>query len=181
MKFIQTNLKDGYVVEPVAVKDERGTFARIFCKRDFAEIGHVKEFVQVNHSVNLQKGTIRGLHFQRKPYAEIKLIQCLAGSVFDVMVDLRSGSSTFLKWFGTVLSKENKKMMYIPEGFAHGFQTLEDNSELLYHHTEYYTPSDEGGVFPFDKTIDIKWPAELSTCSDKDRNLPIINEKFIGL
>ena len=181
MKFIETNLKGAFVVEPSPLKDERGMFTRIFCKKEFAAIDHVKEFVQVNHSVNAKRGTIRGLHFQRNPHAEIKLIQCLAGSVFDVMVDLRINSPTYLKWFGTTISKENKKMMYIPEGFAHGFQTLEDNSELLYHHTGYYTPSSEGGVNPMDRSIGIVWPLESSICSDKDKNLPFINEKFTGI
>ena len=163
------------------VSDQRGIFTRIFCKRDFAAIGHSKEFVQVNHSLNLTQGTVRGLHFQYPPKAEIKLIRCIAGSVFDVIVDLRKGSPTFLKWFGTVISEKNFKMIYVPEGFAHGFQTLEDNSELLYFHTEFYSPESEGGFNPLDETIGVKWPREITLTSEREKTLPFINTNFKGL
>ncbi|MBI2966880.1 MAG: dTDP-4-dehydrorhamnose 3,5-epimerase [Bacteroidetes bacterium] len=181
MKFVETDLKGAFIIEPAPVKDERGMFARIFCKRDFKVINHTKEFVQINLSSNIKKGTVRGLHFQQKPHAEIRLIQCIRGSVFDVMLDLRANSVTFLKWFGTIISEENMKMTYIPEGFAHGFQTLEDHSQLLYHHTEYYTPNSGGGINPFDKEIGVRWPVPISMCSDRDKNLPEITKEFNGM
>lgn len=181
MNFIETNLKGAFLLEETPLKDERGMFTRVFCKKDFTKIGHTKEFVQFNHSFNFKKGTIRGMHFQRKPHSEIKLIRCIAGSVFDVIIDLRENSPTFLKWLGLIISKENRKMIYIPEGFAHGFQTLEDSSELIYHHTEYHTPSSEGRINPFDKTICIKWPVEISIYSEMDKNAPHLDEKFKGI
>jgi len=181
MKFAETQLKNAYVIEPEILADERGKFFRVFCKKEFSVIGHDKDFVQFNHSVNFKKGTVRGLHFQNKPFSEIKLIRCICGSVFDVIVDLRSESPTFLKWFGTIISKENNKMMYVPEGFAHGFQTLEDNSELLYHHTEFYTPSSEGGLNIFDNTISIQFPIQTTVFSDRDKNLPLVDTNFKGI
>jgi dTDP-4-dehydrorhamnose 3,5-epimerase len=176
MKFITTLLKDAYIIEPASFEDERGKFTRVFCKNEFSKIGHTKEFVQFNHSLTKLKGTVRGMHFQRTPYEEIKLIRCIRGSVFDVIVDVRPQSPTFLKWFGEVLSADNMKMMYVPEGFAHGFQTLESDCELLYHHTQFYTPQYENGVNSLDKLIDIKWPLEISLITDKDRSLPFINK-----
>ena len=178
MKFIETGLSGAYVVEPSPIEDERGKFARVFCKNEFLKIGHSKEFIQFNHSLNKIKGTVRGMHFQKAPHAEIKLIRCIRGSVFDVMVDLRSHSKTYLKWFGEVITPHNMKMMYVPEGFAHGFQTLEENSELLYHHTEFYTPESENGVNALDKTINIKWPEKITLMSDRDKSFPLIDKNF---
>lgn len=178
MKFIKTNITGAYVVVPKPIKDVRGKFTRIFCKKDFSEIGHSQEFVQFNHSVNNKRGTIRGLHFQRKPHEEIKLIYCISGSVFDVIVDLRKDSPTFLKWFGISLSKENMKMIYIPAGCAHGFQSLENNSELLYYHTEFYFPSHEDGIDSFDKTVGVKWPLKNFIRSDRDKQLPSVEKYF---
>ena len=123
-----------------------------------------------------QKGTIRGMHFQRSPMAEIKIVKCLNGSIFDVMIDMRSNSSTFLNWYGERLSAENMKMMYIPEGFAHGFQTLEKNSELLYLHTESFSPKYEGGVRFDDPDLAIDWPLPVTDISERDRGLPLISE-----
>jgi dTDP-4-dehydrorhamnose 3,5-epimerase len=178
IKFIETGLQGAFIVELSPKGDERGRFMRVYCKDEFAKIGHQKEFVQLNHSVNTIKGTVRGMHFQQEPYAETKLIRCIKGAVFDVIVDLRKNSDTYLKWFGAVITAENLKMMYVPEGFAHGFQTLEDNTELLYHHTEFYHPESEGGVNALDKKININWPKEITLLSDKDRSLPEIDKKF---
>ena len=178
MKFTETGLIGAYVIEPSPIEDERGRFARVFCKNEFLKIGHSKEFVQFNHSLNKIKGTVRGMHFQNKPKAEIKLIKCVSGSVFDVMVDLRSNSKTYLKWFGEIISQDNMKMMYVPEGFAHGFQTLEENCELLYYHTEYYSPETEGGINPLDKNLNIQWPAEISLMSGRDKSFPLIDKNF---
>ena len=181
MKFIETSLVGAYIIEHSSQKDERGLFSRVYCRNEFSQIGHTKEFVQFNHSSNIKKGTLRGLHFQEKPHSEIKLIRCIAGSVFDVMVDLRENSPTFLKWFGTILSAGNMNSVYIPDGFAHGFQTLEDNAELLYHHTEFYTPSHESGLNPLDKKIGVQWPIEPIIYSKKDKELPFVNEFLKGI
>jgi dTDP-4-dehydrorhamnose 3,5-epimerase len=178
MKFIETGLKGAFVIEPEPIEDERGKFARVFCKNEFSTIGHQKEFVQLNHSINKIKGTVRGLHFQKSPHQEIKLIRCIRGIVFDVMIDLRAGSATYLKWFSEIITAENMKMMYIPEGFAHGFQTLEADSELLYHHTGFYTPSAEAGINALDKTIHISWPEKITLMSDRDQSLPSIDINF---
>lgn len=175
MIFEKTNLTDAYIVVPTPLSDARGMFFRYYCKEEFKKINHTKEFVQLNQSVNKIKGTIRGMHFQKAPYEEIKLVRCIKGSVFDVIVDLRPHSNTYLQWFGSVLSPENLKMMYIPSGFAHGFQTLEDDTQLLYHHTEFYTPSADAGINYLDPQLKINWPLEPKMVSDKDNNLPFIN------
>jgi dTDP-4-dehydrorhamnose 3,5-epimerase len=176
MRFYPLPFDGAYLIEAEPFEDGRGLFARVFCQRDFREIGHTKSIVQVNHSVTLEKGGIRGMHFQYRPKAEIKIVKCLSGSVFDVVVDLRKWSSTFGKWHGEVLSSDNMKMMYIPEGLAHGFQTLEENAELLYLHTEFYDPRYEGGITFDDPDLDIDWPLPPSTISAKDRNLPRLSQ-----
>ena len=180
MKFIPTILNGSFTIQLDPINDERGWFARYFCKKEFSTIGHNKEWVQMNHSFSLKKGTLRGMHFQKPPYSEIKLVRCIQGSVFDVIIDLRKDSPTFLKWVGTELSAENKLMMYIPEGFAHGFQTLEDNSGLLYMHTAYYSPEAEDGLRYNDPQVNISWPIEISEISMRDTNHDIL-EKFNGL
>ena len=180
MKFIPTILNGSFTIQLDPINDERGWFARSFCKKEFSTIGHNKEWVQMNHSFSLKKGTLRGMHFQKPPYSEIKLVRCIQGSVFDVIIDLRKDSPTFLKWFGTELSAENKLMMYIPEGFAHGFQTLEENSGLLYMHTAYYSPEAEDGLRYNDPQVNISWPLEISEISMRDTNHDLL-EKFNGL
>ena len=180
MKFIPTILNGSFTIQLDPINDERGWFARYFCKKEFSTIGHEKEWVQMNHSFSLKKGTLRGMHFQKPPHSEVKLVRCIQGSVFDVIIDLRKDSPTFLKWFGTELSAENKLMMYIPEGFAHGFQTLEDNSGLLYMHTAYYSPEAEDGLRYNDPLVNISWPIEISEISMRDTNHDIL-EKFNGL
>jgi len=181
MKFIETPLKGLYVIEPRKIEDERGLFTRTFCKREFAEIGFEKEFVQYNHSFNLKKGTTRGMHYQYKPFSETKLIRCVQGKVFDVAVDIRQGSSTFLQYFGVELSQDNMVSMFIPEGFAHGFQTLEDNSSLIYHHSEYYTLEADAGIRHNDEALNIIWPLSTVILSEKDKYYPLLTENFIGL
>lgn len=181
MKFFETALKGAYTIELEPFGDERGFFARTFCKREFKQIGHTKEFVQFNHSMTSEKGTLRGLHYQVPPGSEIKLIRCIRGEVLDVIVDLRKNSSTFLRHIGVNLSEENMKMIYVPEGFAHGFQTLKDNSQMIYHHTAYYSPEDERGLFYSDPTLDIKWPLDIKNLSEKDKNHPVIDNNFKGI
>ncbi len=181
MKFISTPLSGCYVVEPEPYTDERGWFARTYCKREFSSIGHTGEWVQLNHSFTNSAGTIRGMHFQLPPFAEIKLAKCIAGAVYDVVADLRRDSPTFLQWFGLEISAINKKMVYIPEGFAHGFQSLADNSELFYHHTQFYTPGVEGGLRYDEPQLGIRWPQELTHISDRDARHPLLDEHYKGI
>ena len=181
MKFFETSLTGAFIVEPEPFKDERGFFARVFCKNEFSAIGHKGEFVQINHSMNAAKGTLRGLHFQLPPYEEIKLVRCISGKVFDVIVDLREGSKTYLKFFSVELSEENMKMIYIPAGFAHGFQTLTDNTQLIYHHTAFYTPGFEGGLNYQDPGLNINWPLAAVNLSDRDKNHKFLTSDFKGI
>ena len=181
MKIMRIPLKNAYIIEPERFEDIRGMFSRIFCKKKFQSISLVKNIVQVNHSITVAKGAIRGMHFQRAPMAEIKMVKCLRGAVFDVIIDLRKDSPTFLKWHGETLSAENMKMVYVPEGFAHGFQTMESNSELLYFHTEFYSPEHEGGVRYSDPVTNISWPLEVTDISGKDQNYPLLSEDFQGI
>ena len=146
MKFSPATLDGVYTIDLEPVTDDRGWFARTFSKDEFERIHHNKEWVQMNHSFTTAKGTIRGMHYQLPPFREIKMVRCVAGAVFDVIIDIRKGSKTFLQWMGVELTAANKKMLYIPEGFAHGFQTLTDNCELLYHHSEFYKPGAESHV-----------------------------------
>jgi dTDP-4-dehydrorhamnose 3,5-epimerase len=181
MIFIPTSLTGSFIIEPNVFIDDRGWFARFYCKNDFKEIGHDKEWVQLNHSVTNKKGTIRGMHFQLYPFREVKMVKCIAGAVYDVIIDLRRDSSTFLKWFGVELSAKNKKMLYIPEGFAHGFQCMEDDCELIYHHSEFYTPNSEGGIRFDDPVIKINWPLSVSMLSPRDELHPHLDENFKGI
>jgi dTDP-4-dehydrorhamnose 3,5-epimerase len=181
MIFTETILKGSYEITLTPHGDNRGWFARTYCKNEFEQIGHHAEWVQINHSFSAQKGTVRGMHFQHPPYAEVKMLRCIAGSVYDVIVDLRKDSPTFLKWCGTELSAANKKILYIPAGFAHGFQTLSDDAELIYHHTEFYTPAAEAGIGYNDPAINIVWPLPVSELSVRDTNHPLIDSKFKGL
>ncbi|MBS1602743.1 MAG: dTDP-4-dehydrorhamnose 3,5-epimerase [Bacteroidetes bacterium] len=181
MNFYPTPLAGAYIVELTPFTDHRGWFARGWCKNEFAQIGHTKEFVNLNHSYTKMKGTIRGMHFQRSPHREIKLLRCIAGSVFDVIVDLREGSPTYSQWFGAELSARNRRMMYVPEGFAHGFQTLEEDSEVIYLVSEFYAQKSEGGVRYSDPAFNIQWPLPVSDISEKDAAHPFINETFKAL
>ncbi len=181
MKFEKTKLAGSYVVDIEAAKDERGWFARTFDKEEFKQIGFNSEWVQLNHSFTNVKGTIRGMHYQLPPFAEIKLVRCIGGVVFDVIIDLRETSTTFLQWFGIELSPANKKMIYIPEGFAHGFQTLTDNCELIYHHSEFYKTGSEGGIKYNDALINIQWPDEVTNISQRDEQHPLLYKNFTGI
>jgi len=181
MQFEATPLDGSYIVYPEVREDERGWFARTYCKKEFARIGHQKEWVQLNHSSSKDKGTLRGLHYQLKPYSEVKLVRCVFGKVFDVIVDLREGSESFLQWFAAEISEENRKMMYIPEGFAHGFQCLTDNCQLIYHHSEFYNPEAEAGLKFDDPRLNIKWPFPVTNISDRDLSHAYIDETFKGI
>ena len=181
MIFSPTLLAGSFIIEPKVLEDDRGWFARFYCKNEFKEIGHEKEWVQLNHSVTNKKGSIRGMHYQVHPFREIKMVKCIAGTVYDVIVDLRKSSPTFLKWFGAELSAKNRKMLYIPEGFAHGFQCLEDNCELIYHHSEFYVPDSEGGIRYNDPMISIEWPLPVTVISQRDQSHPLLDENFKGI
>ena len=181
MKFITTHIKDLYIIELEPFTDNRGMFSRIYCKNELKEIGHTKEIVNINHSLTKKKGALRGLHFQYPPKAEIKIVKCIKGSIYDVAIDLRKNSPSFLNWFAEILSSKNMKMLYIPEGFAHGFQTLEDNCELIYFHSEFYSPEYEGGINYKDPQINIKWPLDIMDISKRDQNFDYITNRFEGL
>ena len=180
MTFAPTPLPGSFIIHPEPFADDRGWFARYYCKKEFSQIGHDKEWVQMNQSVNYKKGTLRGMHFQLPPYSEIKLVKCINGAVYDVIIDLRKGSETFLQWFGAELSSENKQMIYIPAGFAHGFQCLTDQCELLYHHSEFYLPGVEGGISYNDPKFNISWPLPVTVVSTKDLSHPLVDENFKG-
>lgn len=181
MIFNPTFINGLYTIDLDLFKDERGWFARIYCKEEFKKIGHSKEWVQLNHSFTKHKGTIRGMHYQHPPYSEIKLVRCISGAVYDVAIDLRKSSTTFLKWFRVELSAENKRMIYIPEGFAHGFQALTNDCEIIYHHTNFYTPGAEGGIKYNDPLIKINWPLPISGISERDKEHPYLSENFKGI
>jgi dTDP-4-dehydrorhamnose 3,5-epimerase len=181
MIFNPTSLAGSYIIDLEPRSDERGWFTRYYCKEEFHTIGHTKEWVQMNHSATGKKGSIRGMHFQLYPYKEIKMLRCIAGSVYDVIIDLRKDSATFLQWIGVELSAANKKMLYIPEGFAHGFQCLEDNCELLYHHSEFYQPGAEAGIRYDDPLVNIQWPLPLTVISSRDEQHLYLDENFKGI
>lgn len=181
MNFLQTPLTGVYIIKLEPIFDDRGAFSRIFCKEEFKKINYTKEIVQINYSANHKKGTIRGLHYQVNPGSEIKIIRCVRGRVFDVIVDIREGSPGFLKSFALELTGENWKMIYVPEGFAHGFQTLEDNCELLYQHTNYYKKEHERGLRFDDPMLGIEWPLEVTVISEKDSKYELLNENFNGI
>jgi dTDP-4-dehydrorhamnose 3,5-epimerase len=180
LNILHTSINGVFIIKPIKFEDERGSFSRLFCIKELEKISNI-EIKQINHSVSKYKGTVRGLHFQEEPYAEIKIIKCLKGSVFDVIVDIRKNSPTFLKTFSIKLTSKNQKMIYIPKGFAHGFQTLEDNVELLYFHSNVYTPKKEGALNIKDPLLNIKWPENITFTSEKDARHSFLNTNFKGI
>jgi dTDP-4-dehydrorhamnose 3,5-epimerase len=181
MRFHATPISGLFVAETTPFTDERGSFARLFCDQELAEIFGDRRVTQINQSITQSVGAIRGLHFQTAPHAEMKLVRCLEGRVWDVAVDLRKDSPTFLQWHAEELSPSDMKMMVIPEGFAHGFQTLEPNSRLLYLHTASYAPSAEGGVRFDDPMVDIAWPRDPVDLSNRDSSHPLLKSGFEGI
>jgi dTDP-4-dehydrorhamnose 3,5-epimerase len=175
MKFIDTDIPDVYLISPEIYSDQRGGFFRAFCSREFEARGLEAQYVQSNISSNNDAGTIRGMHFQNKPNSEVKIVRCISGSVFDVVVDIRRSSPTYLKWFGAELTASNGLLMYVPKGFAHGYQTLTGGSALHYMVSNCYAPESESGVAFNDPAININWPLPPSVVSDKDMNWPLIN------
>ena len=181
MKIIASPMQGAHVLNTQPFRDDRGSFARLFCRDDLAEVFGGRQLVQINHSFTRQSGTVRGLHFQFPPAAECKIVHCLVGSIFDVMVDLRAGSSTFLQWHGEVLSAENGRALFIPEGFAHGFQSLEPNCHMLYCHSASYSPEHEGAVRFDDPRLAVSWPLEPLGLSNRDRNHALLGDDFKGI
>jgi dTDP-4-dehydrorhamnose 3,5-epimerase len=181
MKLIETFISGLYVIDPSPFVDNRGFFARSYCKNEFSAIGFQKEFVQFNHSFNLLKGTVRGMHFQRPPHAETKYVRCVQGSIYDVAIDIRRDSPTYLKYFGIELNTSNLKGLLIPEGFAHGFQTLTHDCEILYFHTADYNPNFEVGLNALDPNLAISWPKPIAYRSQSDTSYPFLSKEFTGL
>lgn len=169
MKFIETNLKGAFIIEPDRIEDGRGFFARVFCEQEYAAHGLETHFVQCGVSFNRLKGTLRGLHCQAAPHEEVKIVRCTSGAVYDVIVDLRSNSATNSKWLSVELSAENRRMLYVPKGFAHGFQALADNSELFYQISAMYNPL-SARVEQWDNPdFGIDWPLPPTAMSQRDR------------
>lgn len=181
MKLVATPIADLMVAETARISDHRGAFARLFCEKDLVDALGNRHIVQINHSRTSQIGAVRGMHYQHAPQAEMKLVRCLKGRVWDVAVDLRKNSPTYLRWHAVELSEQNELMMVIPEGFAHGFQVLEADSELLYLHTAVYAPELEGGVCHDDPKLKIDWPLEVTDISARDKSHPLINEDYCGV
>jgi dTDP-4-dehydrorhamnose 3,5-epimerase len=172
MIFHSTPLAGAYLIELDKKSDDRGFFARAFCEHEFGQHGLVTHFCQMNNSLSVQKGTLRGMHYQLAPKAETKVVRCIRGALYDVILDLRIGSSTFGESFGTELTAENRRMIYVPKGFAHGFITLDDDTEAFYLVDEFYSPENERGLRYDDPKFQIQWPAVPSVISDRDKAHP---------
>lgn len=172
MIFTPTPLAGAYLIDLEKKGDDRGFFARAFCEIEFSKEGLVGRFCQVNNSLSAEKGTLRGMHYQLPPRAETKIVRCIRGSLFDMILDLRKDSPTFGHSFGAELSAENRRMMYVPKGFAHGFLTLIDDTETIYFVDEFYSPEHERGIRYNDPKFELRWPATPTVISDKDKSLP---------
>jgi len=174
MKFIEVKLKGAYLIEPELFEDERGFFARTFCQREFEAHGLNPGIAQCNISYNKHKGTLRGMHYQVAPKAETKLVRCTRGAIYDVIIDLRPESPTYCQWIAKELNAENSRLMYVPEGFAHGFQTLKDDTEVFYQMSECYSPEHVRGGRWNDPAFGIEWPLNTKIISEKDKNYSLI-------
>jgi dTDP-4-dehydrorhamnose 3,5-epimerase len=172
MKFTETRMAGAYIIDLEKHQDARGYFARSWCRREFSERGLDDGLVQCNLSFNIRRGTLRGMHFQAHPFAEAKIVRCVRGALYDVMIDLRPDSATFLQWAGFELTPDNGTSVYIPRGFAHGFQTLEDSTEILYQMTEFYAPDYARGVRWNDPLFNIQWPDDRPTIASRDNQYP---------
>jgi dTDP-4-dehydrorhamnose 3,5-epimerase len=181
MKFNATPLAGAFLVDIEMLGDSRGFFARAFCENEFGAHGLPRHFVQMNNALSRAKGTLRGMHYQLPPAAEVKAIRCLRGALFDVIVDLRPDSPTFKKWFGAELTAENRRMMVVPKGCAHGFITLEDDTEAFYLVSAHYSPENERGLRYNDPAVAIDWPIEPVVLSQKDMGWPDLSVAFHGI
>lgn len=180
MQITPLTIAGAFSIKQSVFKDERGQFSRLFCQHALQRILGERELKQVNFSQTAAVGTVRGLHYQNPPHAEMKLIRCVKGEVWDVVVDLRADSPTFLQWHGQTLSQDNGLMMVIPEGCAHGFQVLQSDSELIYFHSAFYAPDDEAGIHPQDAELAINWPLPIQGLSARDQQLPTISAWLAG-
>ena len=181
MKLQETKLNGSFLIKRENYKDKRGSFDRIFCQTNLKNLLKTKNICQINRTFTKKEGTIRGLHFQYPPYAEAKIVSCLKGKVWDVAIDIRKGSPTFLKYHSVILSEENLESFFIPEGFAHGFQTLTNDCEMLYFHTADYNLESEGTINALDHRLKIKWPKIITDRSERDNNQPMLKENFLGI
>jgi dTDP-4-dehydrorhamnose 3,5-epimerase len=177
----ETPLAGLYRIDRNPVADHRGFFSRFFCAEEFKKMGLVTTIAQMNHTLTHQRGAIRGMHYQRPPHTETKIVTCIQGEILDVAIDIRAGSPTFLHWHSERLSAENQSSLYVPDGFAHGFQTMTDNCQLLYIHSSFYTPSAEGGLNALDPMLGIDWPLKVTDMSERDRNHPLLDSQFKGI
>jgi dTDP-4-dehydrorhamnose 3,5-epimerase len=181
MIFHATLFPEAWLIEPTVIADERGWFMRTFCRQTFAERGLISDFVQANHSQCVHAGTLRGLHYQVAPFSEVKLVRCVFGTVFDVIVDMRRNSSTFLRWHGETLSAANRRMLYVPAGFAHGYQALEAGSEVAYQASCNYAPASEQRLRFDEPRVGIEWPIKMPILSPKDEATPFLSGDFKGV
>lgn len=180
-EIVESTIRGVYLLERIPFADERGWLERMYATDDLAGLLGGRGIVQVNRTLTAATGTVRGLHYQRQPSAEAKIVSCLRGAAFDVAVDLRRGSPTFLQWHAETLSAENHRSLLIPEGVAHGFQSLADDCELLYFHTAAYDPAAEGGLHPGDPRLAIAWPLPIERLSERDASHPLIGSAFDGI
>jgi dTDP-4-dehydrorhamnose 3,5-epimerase len=181
MNILESDISGLAIVETAINRDIRGSFARLYCDNELSIVLNRRNIVQINHSVTESVGAVRGFHYQRVPNAEMKFIRCIKGRVWDVAIDLRRNSPTFMSWRAYELSAKNALMAVIPEGFAHGFQVMESGSELIYLHTAHYSPASEGGVRFDDPRIGVDWPMPIGDVSARDLALPILSVEFDGL
>ena len=181
MKIIKTPIEGVVIIETSPFIDHRGSFSRFYSEDVLSEVIGSRRIVQINHSQTHAVGAVRGMHYQNPPNAEMKFVRCIKGSVWDVAIDLRMGSSTFLKWHAEELTLKNTRMQVIPEGCAHGFQVLEPDSELLYLHTDFFKPEDEGGVAYDEQRLAISWPLPVAEVSERDQGFPPVPSKWMGI
>lgn len=170
MIFAETKLPGAFIIEVERLEDERGFFARAWCKKEFEAHSLNSDWAQANLAFSRRGGTLRGLHYQVAPYEEAKLVRCIRGAIYDVIVDLRPESPTYRQWLGVELTADNRKMLYVPEGFAHGYQTLADNTETFYQVSQFYSPESERGLRYDDPAFGIEWPIDVQVISDKDKS-----------
>lgn len=181
MIFTETKLKGAYIIDVKRIEDERGFFGRSFCQKEFEAYGLTNDIRQTNVSYNKKKGTLRGMHMQLAPNEETKLVRCTRGAIYDVIIDMRPDSETYKQWIGVELTADNYRMLFVPEGFAHGFITLEDNTDVTYQVTEFYTPGAEKGVRWNDPAFNIQWPIEPVVISEKDQAHPdFVDEREVN-
>jgi dTDP-4-dehydrorhamnose 3,5-epimerase len=181
MNFTETKLKGAYIIDVKKLEDERGFFGRSYCQREFEKYGLNTHIVQANISYNKYKGTLRGLHMQVAPYEETKLVRCTRGAIYDVIVDMRKDSETFKQWIGVELTADNYRMLYVPEGFAHSFITLQDDTEVTYQVTQFYTAEAERGYRWDDPAFNIQWPIQPVIISERDKSHPFFQKEAVSL